>query len=158
MKKLNKILIYLFVTIFFACSTPKQKEFERIEKYFKEVHNFIIDDKIDKIIVITEGTGCPTCDNTFSKTVLDYSKNANTIFLVSATGKFIDIQPFLNIEKNCFFDCEFNREEYPEFANTSVIFLKNNTVDTTIIIKSELLPEQLEYIESRNYEKNNKQK
>ena len=32
MKKLNKILIYLFVTIFFACSTPKQKEFERTKE------------------------------------------------------------------------------------------------------------------------------
>ena len=148
MKKFNKILLYLFAITFFACSSSKQKQFEHIDKYFKEVHNFTIDDKIGKIIVITEGTGCPTCDKTFSDAILEYSQEASTIFLVSATGKFIDVQPYLNLENNCFFDCEFNRKEYPEFASTNVIFLKNKEVDTIITMQSEILTEQLEYIKS----------
>ena len=143
------LIISILAITFFACSTPKQKEFEHLEKYFKEVHNFTLDNKINQIFVITEGAGCSSCDKTFSKAVFEHSQSENSVFLISATGKFIDIQPYLTLDKNCFFDCEFNREDYPEFANSSVIFLKNHKVDTAVIINYNEIIQQLEYIENR---------
>ena len=128
-----------------SCSTPKQKEYEQIEKYFKKIHNFKIDKTINKIVVITEGRTCGTCDRAFAKTVFKNLQNENTLFLVSATGNQVDIQPFLNIEKNCFFDWELNVVEYPEFKSSRVIYLKDNAIDTIVILNSMEIMQQLEY-------------
>jgi len=150
MERLNKILIFALLISLLSCSSQKSKKFEHIKNYFSAVHNFTIDDNVNKIIVITEGTGCPSCDKAFSDAILGYSHDANSIFLVSATGKFINIEPYLNLKNNCFFDCEFNRTEYPEFANTSVICLKNNAVDTIVVINSNEINQQLEFLKTKN--------
>ena len=149
MKTLQIAFISILTILFLGCSAPKSKDFKHLEKYFKEVHNFTLDNKINQIFVITEGVGCSECDKTFSKAAFDYSQNENSIFLVSAIGKFIDIQPFLMLDKNCFFDCEFNRTEYSEFENSRVIFLKNKEIDTVIIIDYNEIKQQLEYFKNR---------
>ena len=144
-----QIIICLLAITLLACSSTKQKGFEHLEKYFKEVHKFKLDNSINKIVVITEGTGCPSCDRAFANTTLENLQNNNTIFLVIAKGSLIDIQPFLNLEKNCFFDWQLNYKEYPEFTKSKVIYIKNNEIDTIITIKSELLFEHLEYIRNK---------
>jgi hypothetical protein len=109
-----------------------------------EIGNFI-----DKIVVITEGNNCGVCNKKFAEATIENLQGKNTIFLITSTGNDIDIKPFLNLEKNCFFDWELNISQYPEFESCKIIYLKNNEIDTVIVIQSELLFEQLEYIEHR---------
>jgi hypothetical protein len=142
-------ILFCFVLIsFLSCSEQKSKEYAHIEKYFKDTHKFHLDSTIDKIVVITEGTGCIFCDRSFSKIVLEKFQNKNTVILSTATGTCIDIQPFLAIEKNCFFDWQLNKEKYPEFVSSRIIFLKNKEIDTVIVINSTELMQQLEFLKT----------
>jgi len=154
MTKIKLLFINILAITIIACSTPKQKEYkyieyEHIETYFNKIHNFELDNSIDKIVVIAEGNGCGNCNKIFAEKTLEELEGKNTVFLVTATGNYVNIKPFLNLEKDCFFDWELNKNQYPEFENSRVIYLKNNNIDTIIIMQSELLFEQLEYIEHR---------
>ena len=149
MKPLNKILICFFAISFFACSNQKVNDFERLEKYFKDTHNKKLGNDINKIVVISEGKSCPTCEISFAKTILQCFSDS-TVFLVTAKGNYVDIQPFLGLEKNCYFDWQLNLKEYPEFGSSKVIYLKNNVIDTIVVINSSEIMQQLEFFKTRN--------
>jgi len=149
MKTLQITFISILTIVFLGCSPQKSKDFEHLEKYFKETHKFKINDKIDKIVVLTEGASCASCDKIFARTAFEHLQNENTVYLVTATGNIVDIQPFLMLEKNCFFDWQLNRAEYSEFSSSRVIYLKNNVIDTIIIINSNEIREQLEYLKNK---------
>ena len=146
----HKLLIYLILIsglIFVSsCNSQKKEEkFNKIINYFEKVHNYKLGNDINKIVIISEGKGCASCEKAFAKTALEYLVDS-TVFLVTATGNHIDIQPFLQLERNCFVDWQLNATEYSEFVSSRVIYLKNNEIDTVIIINSNEIMQQLEFI------------
>ncbi|MDL2262833.1 hypothetical protein LJC11_04965 [Bacteroidales bacterium OttesenSCG-928-I21] len=131
MKAIGKILICFVAISFFACSSPETKEYNRLKKYFKKVHSFDINNSIDKIVVIAEGKNCATCDNAFSQEVFkNYQGNDKVVFLITATGKIIDIKPFLDLEKNCYFDWNLNISDYKIFSDSKIIYLGHTKIDS----------------------------
>lgn len=149
MKKIKILILSILALLIFSCSSNDSSEFYKIKDYFEKVHNYKITEKISRIVVITEGNACPSCDNAFSNFVFNKLKNENTLFLITATGRFMSIEPFLHLEKNCYFDWQLDKAKYPEFTSSRVIYLKNNEIDTTIILDANTLLEQLKYIEDR---------
>jgi hypothetical protein len=55
----------------------------------------------------------------------------------------------MELEKNCYFDWQLNLKEYPELTSSRVIYLKNNEIDTVIVINSCKLMQQLEFIKNK---------
>ena len=145
----HKHLIYLILISGFifisSCNSQKKEKFNKITSYFETVHNYKLGNDINKIVVISEGKGCSTCEKAFAEAALAYLVDS-TVFVVTAKGNNINIQPFLQLENNCFVDWQLNAKEYPEFVNSRVIYLKNNEIDTTIIINSNEIMQQLEFI------------
>lgn len=149
MKTIIRIIIFIVINIFvLSCDTQKSKEFKHVENYFKKTHNFSINTSINKIIVVTEGNSCGSCDKIFAETVFKNFQNDESVFLVTAQGFIVDIQAFLALEKNCFFDWQINSKEYPEFTSSRIIYLNNNKIDSILIINSSTILEQLEYIKN----------
>ena len=144
------VISVLLAIILTACSTTQQKEYKKVVNYFETTHNYKIDSTITKIVVIDEGKGCGTCDKTFAETCFKSFTKENTVFLVTAKGNYVDIQPFLGLEKNCYFDWQLNLKEYPEFGSSKVIYLKNNVIDTIVVINSSEIMQQLEFFKTRN--------
>ncbi|MDR2009478.1 MAG: hypothetical protein LBQ22_03245 [Bacteroidales bacterium] len=142
--------ISFFVFAVFACSSPRQKNFSHIEEYFENTHNYKFNDTINKIVVIAEGSVCGSCENAFAKTTYQYLKNDKTIFLITTMGTIIDINPFLQMDNNCFFDWQLNTSEFPEFESSRVIYLENSQIDTIVILDSSILSQQLEYIKNKH--------
>lgn len=138
------------ITTFFSCTNTNKTEFLKIKDYFEQKHDYKISEDITKIVVITEGTGCPVCDNEFANMVYNNLTNKNTLILITATGRFVNVEQFLYLENNCFFDWELEATKYPAFTSSRVIYLQDNNIDTTIILDTNILPEQLKYIANRD--------
>ncbi len=130
----------------FSCSNSGDSEYKKIEKYFRKTHNFKLNSKINTIVVIDEGNNCPSCDKAIAKKSLECLQNSNTIFLITARGAIVDISPFLKMEKNCFFDWQLNSFDYPELKGSRLIRLKDYNIDTTIVINSKEIRQQLDFI------------
>ena len=54
----------------------------------------------------------------------------------------------MQLKENCFFDWQLNTIEYESLSGSRVIYLKNKEIDTTIIINSAQIMEQLEYFKN----------
>ena len=136
-----------------SCGSQKEKEtktdneFKKIENYFKTTHNYEIGNDINKIVVIGEGNSCGTCEKAFAQVAFQYLTDSS-VFLLTAKGNNVDINPYMQLKENCFFDWQLNTIEYENLSGSRVIYLKNKEIDTTIIINSAQIMEQLEYIKN----------
>jgi hypothetical protein len=142
----SKNLFFLFSVAFFvlSCSSQEVIEFRKIARYFEKTHNHKITADINKIVVISEGRGCGTCDAAFAQAALKYL-TAESVFLITAKGNIVDIQPFINLKQNCFFDWQLDLSKFSEFGSSRVIYLKDNKIDTTIVINTKEINQQLEF-------------
>jgi len=139
-----KLLTYLtlisFILTGFSCESRNGKE--KIENYFIKTHNYKIGKDINKIIVVAEGKICSSCELAFAEIALEHLADSS-VFLVSAKGNIVDINSFIRLKRNCFFDWQLNITDYPEFESSRVIYLKNNEIDTVVIIESKSIRQQL---------------
>lgn len=149
MKHLIKTVLIVFMLFNFSCINNTPKPIKTIKNYFLKTHNVKIDNSINKIVIITEGSICGQCDRLFSELVLKNLLNDSTIILVNAKGTIINIKDFLDLKKNCYFDWQLDTTKFPEFKTSRVIYLKDNDIDTIIIINPRIILKQIEYIKTR---------
>jgi len=149
MKKIIRLMFLIIGTICFCCNSKVDKEFQKIVNYFENTHQYKITDDINKVVIITEGKGCGTCDAAFAQTALQYLADSS-LFLITAKGNFVDIKPFLALKQNCFFDWQIELSKFSEFESSRVIYFKDNKIDTIVVINSTEILQQLEYFGKDN--------
>ncbi|MDR2927690.1 MAG: hypothetical protein LBV41_05775 [Cytophagaceae bacterium] len=134
------VLLSGFVLSVLSCTSQQEKEFQNIENYFENKHGYKVTGDINKVIIIGEGSNCSVCDKVFAQTAREYLADSS-VFLITAKGSIVDVQPFINSKQNCFFDWQLNSSE---LSNSRVIYFNNNKVDTIIVINSEELMQQMD--------------
>ena len=144
MKKMIIRGMFSIGIICFSCTSAVDKEFQKIVNYFENTHQYKITNDINKVVIISEGKGCGTCDAAFAQTALKYLAD-NSVFLITAKGNNVDIRPFINLKQNCFFDWQIDLSKFSEFGSSRVIYFKDNKIDTVIVINSKEIMQQFEY-------------
>lgn len=142
--------LFVLTLLFVGCnqsSTKVQKPttFDTLTDYFKIRQEFVLDKKVKTVFVLTE-YGCIPCNRKFSSYIKENINNDSVLFLITASGSMVDITPYENNEKNIFYDQNMNIKKYPIFKTSKAIYLKNNTIDTILLLNSEQLESQMEYI------------
>lgn len=133
-----------------SCKNERTNEFEKISDYFKQKHNFILNGGVNKIVVIGEGGGCPSCEKSFADFAFENLLDSS-VFLVISRGNNINIKKFLDLEQNCFFDWQLDKQKFPEFKSSRIIYLKSNAIDTVVVINSKEFLEQISYFRNRTF-------
>ena len=159
MKKLMcllKLISYLIIasSVLFSCSNKTSNEttksdYEYIKDYFETKHNFNISEGIKMVVVLTQN-GCPGCNKSFVYFTISNLNLKNSVILVTADGKGLDISNLRSLDGNVFIDDEICLGDERElFSNSSVIFLEKNAIDTIINIEAQTINTQFTEILSR---------
>ena len=149
MKNIKNIILLLILSVcssflVVCCKSKSEKDFQKIQNYFEKKHNHKMNSSVNKLVVISEGKGCGTCDDRFAQTALKYLADSS-VFLITSKGNVVDIQPFIDQMDNCFFDWQLDLSKFPEFYSSRVFYFKDNKIDTVIVINSNEIIQQLEY-------------
>ncbi|MDD4218112.1 MAG: hypothetical protein PHZ24_12360 [Bacteroidales bacterium] len=129
-------------------NTVAESEFDVICTYFKNTFDFQIDSNYDKLIVISD-RGCPNCNKNFMKFCLSYLDNENSIILITANSSSMDLTDAIASKGNVFFDYELNTSELNTFSSSRIIYFKNNSIDTMVIIDAYDIESQFDYFYER---------
>lgn len=150
--KTQKSFILLICSLLFilSCANPSEEEYTEIKQYFKNTHNYEIDDDLQAVFVLTS-IGCRPCNKSFSQLMLDKNYNNNVIYLIKASRNAIDLSAYKNYEGIIFYDSKF---ENNIFSNSKVIFIKDKKRDTIINIEALSLEKGFQLIESKMIERN----
>lgn len=141
-------------SVVFSCSNKtnnemKKSDYEYIKDYFETEHNFDLSEGIKMIVVLTQN-GCTGCNKSFVYFTISNLNLKNSVILVTADGKGLDISTLRSLDGNVFFDDEICLGDERElFSNSSVIFLEKNAIDTIIKIEAQSINTQFTEILSR---------
>jgi hypothetical protein len=141
MKRLSRFLVLksnflITIVLFTFCSpqqTKKTNDYKLILNYLKEYHNVQSLNNFKRIFVLTEN-GCSSCNKKFSKLMLDQVCDSSSLFLIFTSGTRVDISKFIEKKNNIYFDSNLSTFNNNLFDSTSIIYLKNNSIDTIITI------------------------
>jgi len=134
-KHQKSFLLLIFSFLLFSCSNNSvKKEFEEIENYFNQTHNYQIDQNCKAIFVLTS-RGCVSCNKYFSKFMLYNSYDNDVVYLIKASKNVIDLSEFKDYKGVVFYDTEYQEI----FENSKIIFLKNKEIDTIIAIEPQII-------------------
>ncbi len=120
----------LLLTLYFILAACSKKT--KIENYLNKNHSIKIKSQ-KAVIFITEENGCMNCNRSFAQFMEKYTSNENILFILSSDGSKIDISHYQGYtNKNVFYDLkkEFKKENITD--KSSVIFLKNKEIDTSL--------------------------
>ncbi|MDR2926988.1 MAG: hypothetical protein LBV41_02115 [Cytophagaceae bacterium] len=143
---LGIVSVVCFIISVLSCTSQQEKEFRKIENYFENKHGYKVADNINKVIIIGEGSNCSVCDKVFAQTAREYLADSS-VFLITAKGSIVDIEPFRNLKQNCFFDWQSNLSDL-SLNKSRIIYFSNNKIDTVIVINSNEFMAQMEFIQS----------
>lgn len=139
----NSVLA-LVVLLFFSCS-QKDTDYFKL-KTFIETHNLKIEN-YNNILIVSE-TGCINCSKSFALLIQRQLKKEKSLFVISASGKAVDISEFLE-SKNTILDYQDDFSRLNITQHSSAIFLKDNAIDIIINIKAKGIKEDFSFINSR---------
>lgn len=150
MKKLPVRCILFFSYLFLSIScTSKKNTYKEIENYFLSRHTYQIADNKKAIYVLAEGN-CINCSRSLSYLMEQKLSDTSCVFLVTNKGGGLDLSLFKEslTSKDLFFDqnIEHIKGVDPVLKKSSVIFLKNKSIDTIIELKADMLQEQMDFI------------
>lgn len=153
MKKFIQFLIYSNITlmlVLFAQScnhlpnvSEQKTTYQLLDEYFITKHKFELSDKQKRIIVITQNH-CMSCNKMFASLVLDNINDSSSIILVTSDGSALNIAPFRQHKGIIFFDSS-PEIEGDILSETSIIKLKDTSVDTIVKIEARTLEEQFSW-------------
>jgi hypothetical protein len=78
--------------------------------------------------------------------LVNESMNKETLTLVTASSAVLDMNQFKLMKGNVIFDNEPDLNRYPILSETKVILVKNNSIDSILVIKAMLVSKQLNYL------------
>jgi|GEM_PF-1118405 len=144
-KHQKSFLLLIFSFFLFSCNNNSvKKEFKEIANYFKETHNYEIDQKCKAIFVLTS-RGCNSCNKYFSKFMLSNSYDSDVIYLIKASKNAIDLSGFEDYNGVVFYDTDYQKF----FGNSKIIFLNNKQIDTIIIIEPQTILDGFQIINQK---------
>lgn len=140
----NKPIVILLFTLFITCK-PNKTQFDILNSYV--IENQYSLDSVKSIFVLQENN-CIGCNKSFAILLQKHLNDKNTITIISAIGKTIDISPFDN-HQNVIMDYNMEFRNLELFKSSAMIILNQNKVDTIVEIKAKGLKQTLEYISNR---------
>jgi len=145
--KILKSFILLICSLLFilSCANPSEEEYTEIKQYFKNTHNYEIDNDLQAVFVLTS-IGCKPCNNSFSQFMLSKNYNDKAIYLIKASRNVIDLSEYKNYKGAIFYDSKF---EDNIFSNSKVIFINDRKTDTIINIEALSLEKSFRLIENK---------
>jgi hypothetical protein len=133
---------------FSACNSPSNNNegvLEIIANHSSDIHI----DSVQWVAVLSE-SGCIGCNQSFAKVLEGHINQENGVILFTGSGGIIDISKFLEYDNENFLF--LNQSEIPEGIkgkSSSMVFMKDQHIDTCINISSDNLKDQLMYIHER---------
>ena len=124
-----------------------KNEYDEIKFYFETKQNYQLNNNIKTIFVLTD-VGCMPCNKHFSNLITENLNNSSSIFLILASSTNIDLTEFKKSRNNVFFDKQENLN-IKNLKKSKVLFLKNNNIDTSIIIDARQIDLQFREINER---------
>ena len=148
MLKRNRISVYIIFFFVIVSCKPKTKN-----ELFIELLNTITNNSIDiktKAIVIISDNGCFKCNERFSNLIKKIYYNETIKIIISANENIIDISEYKsNPIKNIYFDTEKKLYNENFISTSTVLFFKNQQIDTIAEISANDLNSKLDYIQSK---------
>jgi predicted DCC family thiol-disulfide oxidoreductase YuxK len=149
MKYSKKFLSLVFIIgLLCACNQPT-KTTNKILEQLHQFKGFEIS-KNTKAVVIIADNSCMTCNRQLALLMTNYLKDPNIKFVVAAHESGMDLSDYLHASrKDIVFDRNHQLTDQEIIKGSTVLFLNNGDVDTTIQIEASLLEQQLQYLRQR---------
>ncbi|MGM0478401.1 MAG: hypothetical protein ACQERC_04185 [Bacteroidota bacterium] len=107
-------------------------------------------DRYDRVFILTE-RGCVNCNRSFSN-FIEKELDEHSLCIVNASGRIVDISYYQKNEaQNIIFDYDRFFVKNDVIETSSVIYLKNNEVDTIVELDEEQLGRQFEFFKGNSY-------
>lgn len=103
-------------------------------------------DQLPKAIVVISEEGCPTCNRSLADLMRNQTAKASCLFLISAEGRSVNLNGFLEETANVRQD-DGTFRELGLFTGSGVIVLRENEIDTLYALQIAAIREQLMRIE-----------
>lgn len=121
-----------------------------LKSYFLEKYGIFLDTADIHSVLYVCDKGCSGCNISFCE-LMSYLKNDSTTFLIiSSDGVCCDMRKFTDKEYfNVFIDPELQYSDDVCFDKSKAFFIKDNAIDTEIVLTGPALYDQLNYIKDR---------
>ncbi len=115
----------------------------------KSLPNFHLSDSTQTVIVIADNS-CIPCNQHLAKLVTRFLSDPRVTYVIAAHADRIDLENFMDsVRQNVYWDRKFELQNKTGLTTSSVLFLKNDHVDTLIEINAQELEGQTNYIMKR---------
>ena len=104
-------------------------------------------DSLESILVLTE-LGCVNCNRSFALFMEKHLSHSNSLCIITAQGRLVDISPFVE-QDHLLFDFEENFLDTRLSIESCVIFLEEGRIDTLVKVKAKGIEETLTYLNDR---------
>lgn len=151
-KRLSNLWIYsCLAAIMLSCWQCKPESDSRtreVKKYLEDRYGVKLDKKTERIYVIND-KGCGNCILSLSEFVKQNVNDAQALIIIHSRGTNVDLSAFEEKAKwnpNIIINHQIINDENDPFCRSSVVYLKDEKVDTIINIGDGDIYNQLEYI------------
>lgn len=154
-KRLSNLWIYsCLAAIMLSCWQCKPESDSRtreLKKYLKDRYDVKLDKKTERIYAIND-KGCGNCILSLSEFVKQNVNDAQALIIIHSRGTNVDLSAFEDKTKrnpNIIINHQIINDENDLFYRSSVVYLKDEKVDTIVNIGNGEIYSQLEYIFER---------
>lgn len=142
MKRHMLFLILSSLIIICSCQEKQSDIFEYLEKR----HQSPIADATTCLLILSD-KGCANCNVVFKDFVHQNINNNKVQVILTAKGKLFDISYFKN--SKTLIDQNISATTYAELDRSQAIFIKENKIDTVVIIEANSIEDQISYLSKR---------
>lgn len=133
-----------------ASSKSIVANYPAIRDYFIEKHSVDIDTAETQSVLYVCDKGCSGCNISFCELMSCLKNDSTTFLLISSAGVCCDMRKFTDKEYfNVFIDPELQYSDDECFDKSKAFFIKDNGIDTEIVLTGPALYDQLNYIKDR---------
>lgn len=128
-----------------ACNKPP-KSTNNVLQHLYAFKGFQMNENTRAIVIIADNS-CMTCNRELALLMTNYLKDPNIKFVIAAHESGMDLSAYLHTNrKDIVFDNNHQLTDQEIIKGSTILFLKNGDVDTTIRIEASKLEQQLQYL------------